>query len=69
MLSLRFPFTVKQLMSLWAWIVSIAGAVGVDCLDCCFPLNGRGAIVGSLWTANDFIAFALVVSVWPLAVF
>ena len=40
---------------LWAWIVSFA----------VFPR----AIVGGLWTASGFIAFALVVSVWPVAVF
>ena len=28
--------------------------MGVDRLDCCFPLNGRGAIVGGLWTASGF---------------
>ena len=39
-------------------------AVGVDRLVCCFPLCGRGAIVGGLRTASGFIAFALVVSVW-----
>ena len=44
-------------------------AVDMDRLDCCFPLNGRSAIVGDLWTASVFIAFALVVSVWPVAVF
>ena len=36
---------------LWAWIVSF------DVLPC--------AIVGGLRTASGFIAFALVVSVWP----
>ena len=35
---------------------------------CCFALCGRGAIVGGLRTANGFMAFALVVSVWPVAV-
>ena len=48
---------------------AVNNAVGVDRLDCCFPLNGRSAIVGGLWIASDFIAFALVVSVWPVAVF
>ena len=37
--------------TLWAWIVSLA----------VFPLCGRGAIVGGLWTASGFTAFALVV--------
>ena len=32
-------------------------------------LCGRCAIVGGLRTACVFIAFALVVSVWPVAVF
>ena len=49
--------------------LAVDDAVGVDRLDCCFPLNGRGAIVGGLWTAGGFIAFALVVLVWPMAVF
>ena len=44
-------------------------AVWLDRLVCCFPLCGRGVIVGGLRTANDFTAFALVVSVWPVAVF
>ena len=44
-------------------------AVGVDHLVCCFPLRGRGAVAGGLWTACGFIAFAPVVSVWPVAVF
>ena len=48
---------------------SVDDAVGVDRLDCCFPLNGHCAIVGGLWTASGFIAFALVVSVWLVAVF
>ena len=26
-------------------------------------------VIGGLWTASGFIAFALVVSVWPVAVF
>ena len=33
---------------------AVDNAVGVDLLDCCFPLNGRGAIVGGLWTASVF---------------
>ena len=41
--------------TLWAWIVSFA----------IFPC----AIVGGLRTASIFTAFALVVSVWPVAVF
>ena len=41
--------------TLWAWIVSFA-------VFLC-------AIVGSLRIASGFIAFALVVSVWPVAVF
>ena len=41
--------------TLCAWIVSFAGWL-------C-------AIVGGLWTALILIAFALVVSVWPVAVF
>ena len=41
--------------TLWAWIVSFA------VLPC--------AIVGGLRTAVGFMAFALVVSVWPVAVF
>ena len=44
-------------------------AVGMDCLIGCFPLCGRGAIVGGLRTVSGFTAFALVVSVWPVAVF
>ena len=44
-------------------------AVSVDRLVCCFPLCGRGVIVGGLRTANGFTAFALVVSVWLVAVF
>ena len=44
-------------------------AVGVDRLVCSFALCGRGAIIGGLRTANGFMAFALVVSVWPVAVF
>ena len=48
---------------------AVDDAVGVDRLNYCFPLNGRGAIVGGLWTASGFIAFALVVSVWLVAVF
>ena len=43
--------------------------MGVDRLICCFPLRGRGAVVGGLWTASGFIAFALVVSVWLVVVF
>ena len=41
----------------------------MDRLVSCFPLCGRGAIVGGLRTASAFTAFALVVSVWPVAVF
>ena len=51
-----------------AWL-SGRDAVSVDSLVCCFTLCGRGVIVGGLWTANGFTAFALVVSVWPVAVF
>ena len=36
---------------------------------CCFALCGCGAIVGGLRTASGFMAFTLVVSVWPVAVF
>ena len=43
--------------------------MGVDRLGCCFPLCGRGAVVGGFRTASGFIAFALMVSVWPVAVF
>ena len=43
--------------------------LGVDRLDCCFAWHGRGAVVGGLWTTSGLIAFALVVSGWPLAVF
>ena len=57
-LSLRFPCSVQR-----------SDAVSVDRLVCCFPLCGRGAIVGGLRTASGFMAFALVVSVWPVAVF
>ena len=46
-------------MTLWVWIVSFA----------VFPLRGRGAVLGGLWTASGPIAFALAVSVWPVAVF
>ena len=42
---------------------------GVDRLVCCFALCGRCAIVAGLRTASGFMAFALVVSVWPMAVF
>ena len=44
-------------------------AVCGDRLVCCFPLCGRGAIVGGQRTASGFTAFALEVSVWPVAVF
>ena len=44
-------------------------AVSVDRLVSYFPLCGRWAIVGGLRTANAFPAFALVVSVGPVAVF
>ena len=40
-------------------------AVGVERLDCCFACT----VVGGLWTASGLIAFALVVSGWPVAVF
>ena len=43
--------------------------MGVDRLVGCFPLCGRGAIVDGLRTASGFTAFALVVSVWLVAVF
>ena len=49
--------------------LSSRDAVGVDRLVCFFPLCGRGAVVGGLRTASGFIAFALVVSGWPVAVF
>ena len=39
----------------------------MDRLVWCFPLCGRCAIVGGLRTASSFTAFALVVSVWPIA--
>ena len=42
--------------------------MGMDRLVCCFPLRGHGAVLGGLWTTSGFIAFALVVSVWPVAV-
>ena len=57
-LSLRFPCAVSG-----------RDAVCVDRLVCWFALCGRCAIVGGLRTARVFIAFALVVSVWPVAVF
>ena len=41
----------------------------MDRLVSCFPLCGRGAIVGGLRTANAYTAIALVVSAWPVAVF
>ena len=41
----------------------------VDCRVCWFALCSYCAIVGGLRTARVFIAFALVVSVWPVAVF
>ena len=44
-------------------------AVSVDHLVGCFTLCGLGAIVGGLRTASGFTAFAVVVSVWPVAVF
>ena len=44
-------------------------AVSMDRLVSCFPLCGRGAIVGGLRTASSFTAFTLVVSVWSVAVF
>ena len=57
-LSLRFPCAVSG-----------RDAVCVDRLVCCFALCGRCAIVGSLRTASGCMVFALVVSVWPVAVF
>ena len=57
-LSLRFPCAVSG-----------RDAVCGDRLVCCFALCGRSASVGSLQTASGFMAFALVVSVWPMAVF
>ena len=45
----------QVVVTLWAWIVSFA----------VFPC----AVIGGLRTARGFIAFALVVSVWPVAVF
>ena len=55
-LSLRLPLSGRD-------------ALSVDRLVSCFPLCGRCAIVGGLRTANTFPAFALVVSVGPVAVF
>ena len=49
--------------------VSGRDTVGVDRLVCCFALCGRVAIVGGLRTTSGFMAFALVVLVWPVAVF
>ena len=43
--------------------------MSVDRLVSYFPLCGRWAIVGGLRTTNAFPAFALVVSVGPVAVF
>ena len=60
---------VAHAVSLLSVSVTVDDAVGVNRLDCCFPLNGRGVIVGGLWTASGFIVFALVVSVCPVAVF
>ena len=57
-LSLRFPFAVSG-----------RDAVCGDRLVCWLALCGRCAIVGGLQTARILIAFALVVSVWPVAVF
>ena len=57
-LSLRFPFEVSG-----------RDAVCVDHLVCWLALCGRCAIVGALRSAGILIAFALVVSVWPVAVF
>ena len=57
-LSLRFPFAVSG-----------KDAVCVDRLVCRLALCGRCAIVGGLWTTSILIAFALMVSVWPVAVF
>ena len=49
--------------------LAVLGSAVVDRLISCFPLCGRCAIVGGLRTASGFTAFALVVSVWPVAVF
>ena len=57
-LSLRFPFAVSS-----------RDAVCVDRLFCWLALCGRCAIVGGLRAAHILIAFALEVSVWPVAVF
>ena len=58
MLSLRFPCAVSG-----------RDAVCMDRLVCWLTLCGRCAIVGGLRTASTFTAFALVVLVWPVAVF
>ena len=57
-LSLRFPSAVSG-----------EDVVCVDRLVCWLALCGCCAIVGGLRTARILIAFALVVSVWPVAVF
>ena len=49
--------------------VSGRDAVCLDRLVCCFALCGHSVSVGSLQTASVFMAFVLVVSVWPVAVF
>ena len=49
--------------------VSGRDVVCLDRLVCWLALCGCCAIVGGLRTARVFIAFALVVSVWPLAAF
>ena len=57
-LSLCFPCTVSG-----------RDAVCMDRLVCWLTLCGRCAIVGGLRTASAFTVFALVVSVWLVAVF
>ena len=57
-LSLRFPFAVSG-----------RDAVCVGRLVCWLALCGHCAIVGGLRTARFLIAFAPVVSVWPVVVF
>ena len=43
--------------------------MSLDRLVSCFPLCGRGAIVGGLRTAGVFTVFDVVVLMWPVAVF
>ena len=57
-LSLRFPYAVSG-----------RDAVCMDRLVCWLTLCGRCVIVGGLRPSSAFTAFALVVSVWPVAVF